>query len=563
MECFQPHSVRRVAVVALLAASVLSVSCAQTTEDKGASGTSATLASDTERAASGPPRSGGRFIVGLVAETNSFNPYQGQWASSAYIVANAVFDPLAAMDPQGIAKPYLAESIAPTGDFLEWMIKLRPGIAFHNGEKLDSAALKKNLDTGRTSGLTSQAFAAVTSVDIVDDLTVSVKLNMPWATFPASLTKQAGYMAAPAMLDDPASADARPIGTGPFEVQEWKRDAAMKTKRNNKYWRKATDGEQLPYLEAVEFRVIADTGLRGASLDAGDVDAMEVLTPDGYAKVVEQARREEIQAVGDEKAETDETIIALNTSKEPFSDPNARKALQYAINQEQVASEAYDGAFPEAWGMFSPESPYYISKEEAGYPEYNPEKAKELVKQYEQEHGKPAAASVLVPPDPQYLAIAQHVQSLVEPLGMKVTIQAQEQTQLIQRVIATGDYEASGFTLWTSPTPDQSYIFLATKPVANGLSLNFSRFDDPELTAAMNEFRAAALPEKRIAAMKKVQQSLAKNAQVLFLVHNRSAFAYSNHTHGVRKATFPGSETLAYSPYITTPFLTFTWRDQA
>src|SRR5207237_759014 len=148
------------AMVTVLAVLAVSASCAKDAEVSGPAGTSppATfqVALDKE-ATAGAPRSGGDLKFGLAAETSGWNPYIGQWAGSAYIVAGTIFDPLAAVDPQGNAKPYLAESFTPSSDFKQWKIRLRPGVSFHNGERLDSAAVKTNLELGRKSGLTAQA----------------------------------------------------------------------------------------------------------------------------------------------------------------------------------------------------------------------------------------------------------------------------------------------------------------------------------------------------------------------------------------------------------------------
>src|SRR5690554_3260804 len=76
------------------------------------SSSSTTLAADlTGEADAGEPQPGGNIAFGLLAETNNWNPFEGQWASSAYIVANAIFDPLVALTPEGEFEPYLAESI--------------------------------------------------------------------------------------------------------------------------------------------------------------------------------------------------------------------------------------------------------------------------------------------------------------------------------------------------------------------------------------------------------------------------------------------------------------------
>jgi peptide/nickel transport system substrate-binding protein len=524
------------------------------------SGTSGGTGPATTGTAVGPPQPGGSLTVGISAETDSFNPYVGQWSVPSYEVANAVMEPLTAIDETGVARPYLAESITANGDYTAWTITARPGVTFQNGEPFDATALKKNLDTGRTSGLTAQVFKPITSIDIVSDRAVTVTMAQPWATFPATLAMQPGYMAAPAMLDDPAGANALPIGTGPFTVQRRQRDAFVKTQKNPSYWRKDDQGTQLPYLDEVDFDVIADAGSRGNALSASSADAIDVQTPDAIQSQRDAAAAGSVQILDNSTSETDEIVVALNTTKPPFDDLVARQALAYAVDQDRMSSTAFNGVFPGAWGMFDQGSPYYISKAEAGYPDPDPAKARSLAAQYESTHGQPLEFPVLVPSDPQYLAIGQAFQAELADVGIKVDLQAIEQTQLISSVVATGNYQAAGFLLRSSPTPDQAYAFLATKANPNGLSLNFTRYDDPDLTAAMDRFRAATDPQVRVDAIKTVQQELAKNLQMIFLVHQRGAFVYQNDVHGLHDTTYPGTTTKAFAPYQDTPFYTFAWK---
>jgi peptide/nickel transport system substrate-binding protein len=535
-----------------LACAAVGCSAAGTTTDQGASTTGTEV---------GLARPGGTLSVGVSAETDNFNPFVGQWSAPSYEVANAVFEPLAAVDDQGIARPYLAESFTPAGDLMSWTITTRPDVTFQNGEKFDAAALKKNLDTARASGLAAQVFTLVTSVDMVSDRAVTVTLSAPWATFPATLAMQAGYMAAPAMLDDPAGANAIPIGTGPFTVQYRQRDSFVKTRKNPTYWRTDGSGTHLPYLDAVDFNVIPDTSSRGNALAAGTADGIDVQTPDALTVQRDAAHAGHVQMLTNDGTETDEIVLALNTSRPPFDDPIARRTLASAIDQDKLASTAFSDAFPGAWGMFEPSSPYFISRGQAGYPEPDAAKAQQLAQQYEQAHGQPLEFAMLLPSDPQYLAIGQAFQAELSRFGIKVDLQAIEQTQLIRTVVATGDYQSAGFLLRSAPSPDQAYIFLATKANASGLSLNFSRYDDPDLTAAMNDFRAAGDAKTRIDAITKVQQELAKNLQMIFLVHSRSSFVYQNDVHGLAATTYPGTDKPAFAPYPNTPFYAFAWKD--
>jgi ABC-type transport system substrate-binding protein len=517
---------------------------------------STTLAGDlTGEEDAGPPQEGGNIAFGLLAETNNWNPYEGQWASSAYIVANSIFDPLVALTPEGEAEPYLAESVTSNDDFTEWTIKLRPNITFHNDEKLDAAALETNLEAGASSGLTAVVFSAVESVDQVDDLTVSVKMNSPWATFPLTLTAQPGYMAAPAML---ASEDGprNPVGTGPFVFESWVVDASLDVSKNDNYWR-----EGFPYLDSIEFQVLADTQSRTQALKSGTVDVIQTGTPEQLIEFQELGEAGDYQTFTDVGEEADETIIALNTAEAPFDDPIARKAIATGIDQDALSETSFSGALPGARGPFTPESPFYVPPEDLGYPEYDLEAARALVEEYKAAHnGETIRFTALVPTDPTYQAIAQALQQQAAEAGIEVELQAMEQTQLITRVL-TGDYQAAGFILYGSPTFDRAYPFIATPSAPYpGISLNFTRNDNPAIVEAMDAARATDDIDAQIEAYRTVQEELATDLDRIFLVHNVGGIAYTNQTHGFLSTTFPESETEAIPGYgLSAPFTYAVW----
>ena len=552
-ECSKRVWVR--SMVLLTALGCLAMGCGTSESSSPGSAAPGSIAADlTKEKDAGAPQDGGALSVGLSGETNSWNPYQGQWANSSYIVANAIFDPLAAVDPQGKVHGYLAESFKVNADFTQWTIRLRPDILFHNGEKLDATAVKANLEFGRKSGLTAQAFAPITAIDASDPLTVVVKLNKPWSTLPLALSGQPGYMAAPAMLADPNGGN-KPIGTGPFVFQEWMRDAKLRVQKNPQYWRKG-----LPHVDSITFSVLADAQSRTQSLSSQSSNVIENSTPQQMLELQQRAAAGSLQMINNVGQDSDETIIALNTATEPFNDPLARQAIQLGLNQDELSTTSYDGAYPAARGPFAPGSPFYLSPADAGYPAFDLAKAKELVAQYEKKHGKPLAFIALVPTDPAYASIAQALQSQAQEAGVTVTLQTLEQAKLITTVL-TGDYQASGFVLYSTPTLDRAYPFIATKPTPlPGLSLNFTRNDNPRITAAMDAARATDDPAEQTKQYAIVQRELATDADRIFLVHAVGGIAYANTVHGVSATTMvEGAGAAQAGNGIVTPFLTSAW----
>jgi peptide/nickel transport system substrate-binding protein len=540
-------------VIAVVAFALVATACAGGDGSSGSSRDTVAPAIEQGPGEGVEPQPGGTLVVGLGAETSGWNPYQGQWGATAFMVANAIFDPLAGFDDDGIAHPYLAESFTPNGDFTVWEIGLRQGVVFHDGTPVDADAIATNLEAGRTSGLTAASFATVSSIDVVDDATVRVTMTRPYSTFPYLLAGQPGYMTAPSQLADPATAQSRPVGTGPFSLVDWVPDDRLTVARNEAYWRPG-----LPYLDGIEFRILTDNQSRLASLEAGEVDAIEVTAASSLRDAERTARGGGIQFVSDAGRETDEIIITLNTSAPPFDDPTAREAVAAAIDRDGLAA-VNAGAVPPAWGPLAEGSPAYLTPEEAGNTPYDPVRARELATSYEQQSGQPLRFGMILPPDPELRANGELLQAQLSEAGIGVEIELAEQTSLISRVLG-GDYQASAFALFSTPTLDRGYAFIATAPAGGGLSLNVSRYDDPELTAAMDEARATDDPDEQADAYREVQRRLAAANQLVFLYHRVRAVAFDDTTFGFFDTTFPGSDRAAYAGFYSTPFPTSVWK---
>src|SRR5262245_31034104 len=83
--------------------------------------------------ATDPPKPGGRLVFGLEADPNGLDPTRNAWDPSGLQLANALYDPIAAIDENGVAQPYLVASFTSSPDYMKWTFKLRPGVKFSNG----------------------------------------------------------------------------------------------------------------------------------------------------------------------------------------------------------------------------------------------------------------------------------------------------------------------------------------------------------------------------------------------------------------------------------------------
>ena len=108
--------------------------------------TSTAPGGDTTAVDEGTPVDGGSLVVGVAAETNGWNPSNDQWAAEGSLVGSSVLEPLATVGEDKSAKPWLADSWYANETFTSWVIKLHPGIKFHNGEAFDAQAVVDNME---------------------------------------------------------------------------------------------------------------------------------------------------------------------------------------------------------------------------------------------------------------------------------------------------------------------------------------------------------------------------------------------------------------------------------
>jgi ABC-type transport system substrate-binding protein len=556
-------SAPRAAVAFILVLVLVASSCGgskKTTSDEKKDGEDVTSERDEEGAAdvtiepSGDPVSGGTLVFGLEAETDGWDPTKNRWAVSGNIVGHAVFDSLAEWTADLEAVPYLAESIVPNEDFTEWVITLREGVTFHNGDPLTAEAVKQTMDAHLASGLTAPTLRPVQSIEVVDDLTVKVVMSTPWASFPVVLTSQIGVVPAPAQLTSDDSAQ-RPIGTGPFAFEQWTPDNKWVGSRYAGYWR-----EGLPYLDEVEFRPIPEVQTRVPSIETGDIDMTHTSDDETIVIYRDKANAGDVQMIED-GGNSEEVFVMLNTAVPPLDDLEVRQALAYATDKQSYIEVAGSGILVAANGPFDPSSPWYDPAVEDTYPQYDPDKARELVDAYEAENG-PIEFSLGTTNVQSNITAVQLIQSQWKDIGIDVETKTSEQGQFIIDAL-NGNFEANLWRQFGSPDPDGDSVWWDSenaKPVGE-VSLNFARNKDPDIDAALDAGRSTQDVDARKADYDTVQERLDTDIPYIWLTHTLWALIADNSVRNVGYVTLPdGQEGLGF--YNGQVRLTETWLEE-
>jgi len=272
--------------------------------------------------------------------------------------------------------PSLAESWEFKDGGKTIVFHLKKGIKFSDGTEFDANAVKFTIDRliVRNHGLAPEG------ADVIDKYTVAIHFEKPGFFNLAKMAEFHFGMMAPTSVSpvgDPNGTLITPIGTGPFKVVDYKKDQ-YSTYEPNMYW--YNERGIKPKFKEFVLKVIPDEDTRIMALRSGEVDGITDFVHGGS----EYTPRNQLNVLEKEgfkvyKRDIPITrVIAFSYNKEPFNDPELRKAVSLAINRDDIA-KVFDNQVRPAWnGMFAPEAPG-MAKAGIKY-EYNPEKAREILK---------------------------------------------------------------------------------------------------------------------------------------------------------------------------------------
>jgi peptide/nickel transport system substrate-binding protein len=305
---------------------------------------------------------------------------------------------------EGKHEPWLATSWEVAQDRMSVTFQLRKGVKFHDGTDFNAQAVKFNYDTIIEAGRAS----SWKSVDVLGDYTVRVNLTSWQNTVMDGFSNPT--IVSPTAYNEHGLDWVRlhPVGTGPFIFDHYIPDVETKGLRNPNYWEAGK-----PYVDAFIIKYVPDWSARRNAMQAGEGDM-----------TVGELGREtaDMRAIGMTIRSMHEANFCLIPSGgnpgSPWADVRVRQAAEYAIDREAIAPALGDGEWKAPYQLAAPYTkgiydPNFVGRR------YNPEKAKELLK----EAGYANGFSTTLYPFPglnRDLAVA--VQDYLGKVGIQVNI---------------------------------------------------------------------------------------------------------------------------------------------
>src|SRR5881409_3390483 len=305
------------------------------------------------------PKRGGTLRVSYGNEIAHLDFHTAPGYEMMWVAMNAGCG-LVHITPDGKFVGDAAESWHTSPDGLLYTFKLRKNVLFHDGTPVDAAAVKfsidRLMDPATKSGM-RPFYESVHSVEVLDPLTVQIRLKHPYAfmlhmlaAYRTGLVLYSPAATQKYTLDD--RKQGKPgavIGCGPFRLVEWNKGSQLVMDRFDKYF---VPG--LPYLDRVVIRVIKDPVTEMAAFKAGEIDFIASFSPEHVDTLRAQSPRAQIMT----SKETTPMLAAMKVtvpkdgkpmSKERaphpiFGDLRVRKAIGcYGIDRKEIVKIAFKG----------------------------------------------------------------------------------------------------------------------------------------------------------------------------------------------------------------------------
>lgn len=392
----------------------------------------------------------------------------------------------------------LASMPAVSGDGMTYTFTLRSDVRFHDNTPLKASDVKFTFErllapatrspntwilepvVGAKEMLDGKA-QHLAGFEVIDDLRFRIRLAYPYAPFLSQLA-----MPPMSIYPERATREAgdrwgmRPIGTGPFRFKEWRRGERLVFERNPDYFEKP-----LPYVDAIEFRIVPDSSTGILEFEAGNFDLTSI--PDADFERLTNDPRWKPYVVRLSSLNT--YFYLFNVGVEPLDDVRVRKAIAMAIDRQALVDDLLSGRARIARSFVSPGIPG--QRDLDLYP-YDPQEARRLLAEAGYPNG--FAMETWQTSDESWLRRNEAIQAMLRQVGIDVKI-VQVDSASYRQARGEGNIPVSQSNWWADfPDPDNYlYVFFHSSQ-SRTYSSNYA---NPDVDALLERARSSTDPEER------------------------------------------------------------------
>ncbi len=478
-------------------------------------------------------------VAGTPPPQETTLPHQGP--ISQKLPTRVMFEYLVDVDPTtwDYTKPMLAERWQVSADAKTWTFFLRRGVTFHDGwgeVTADDVKFSLELLMGKDAiaSTTPQWRRLIDRIEVVDRATVRLHLKNPDPDllFELSSAREVQILSKKHMETvGVEKAAQKPVGTGPYQMVDWRRGEGMRYQALDKHWR------VVPQFKELVYRFVPEDSTRVAMLRTGEADIIEL--PRSLKKEITGAGFEARRALwpgvvvfgimGGQYLKDRPTFDA----KVPWLDKRVREAMNLAINRKALVEHLFLGEAEMATVPIIPSwVKEYTNPAWKPYP-YDPARAKQLLAEAGYPNGFSAEwRAYPLPGVPELVTVSEALQIDLAKIGVKLTLKLTElatvRPQYKDRKLA-----GIGWMHRTGIPPDPA-THLALFYTVDGL---LGAVELPEIEDLYARLRKTADPKERAKLLRSVGDIVHAGYHVIPLVDLPALFGINPKKVGAWKTT--------------------------
>jgi peptide/nickel transport system substrate-binding protein len=452
------------------------------------------------------PHVGGDFTFGQEANINSLDQMTSSTISTRNIAMN-MFESLMTRDENFSPILELADSMTESPDHMTYTFKLRQGVHFHNGKEMTSADVVASFNRYAKVGLQRSTLDNVERWDAPDKYTFVIHMKKVQPTFLEALSSfSVPIVIIPAEDEHDPPQQLKSIGTGPWELVQAVPGSYVKLKRfpgyspnTNFEQRTGFGGYKQACFDTVTFRIVTEGQARVAGLQTGELQGVEDVPAESVAQVKKNANI---------------TLLPLknwwiqialpNTSVPPTDNLMFRKAVQAALNMNDIMDAASDGNYTLNVGFQYPNQADYSDAGKDTYNLHDPA----LAKKYLAESGYKGEPVVLLT-DKDYAPMynsALVMQQELQSIGINAVLKVVDWPTSVQMSMKPDTGWNFFFTGWGTQPALGALATMQFLVNPGAVYMPKGGKDDPDMLAAWNDMNQLPTAAERQAAFARMQK---------------------------------------------------------
>ncbi len=445
-------------------------------------------------------KKGGTLVIASSQVPRHLNPTV-QSGIATGVPGTQIFASPLKFDANWNPQPYLAESWSVADDGMSVTLNLVKTAKFHDGVPITSTDVQFSIMTIKANHPFKSMFAPVEKVETPDAHTAIIKLSQPHPALLLALSSALCAIIPKHVFDNGQdmktnSANSNPVGSGPFQLVEFKPGEQITLKRFDDFFI-----DNRPYLDGIVIRIIRDPSALLIAMENGDADMYPFMASGQQIKRLAKSPHLNITADG-YAAIGPINWLAFNNAKPPLDDRRVRQAIGYATDRDFITNALMRGYAKQQRSPIIESSPFFDEK----IAPYNLDLDMANVLLDEAGHGRGSdgmrfslTCDYIPGPAEQQKSVAEYLKSQLKKVGIKVVVRAAPDFPTWAGRVASHDFDMTMDVVfnWGDPVIGVNRTYLSNNIVKGVIWSNTQSYSNPEVDKLLNAAAVEMDPKKR------------------------------------------------------------------